>query len=305
MVETRSLDEATYLRYRREILEYLGFRPFGTAAQQELTNHLQAMVRCQARPKFMLLRALNFLEQRKVEIPTLRTLSDIILGEIRQHRGKLNQCLDRALSLNARSLVEDLLDKSDGDDETSQKFQRYRLTLLKRVSQSTKVKKIRAAVEDLLTVRELFEQVESVFASLDLSHEGVRYYANSVLKSQIFQVARRQEDDRHLHLVCFIAHQYLRMQDTLVDIFLLSVQTSVNACRRQHKEAYYEGRAARRRSLREFAVSVDTHALSPLSKIESIAFDVGLDDTQKVEQIQSVLSSRAQDRRGVVTLQYQ
>ena len=65
----------------------------------------------------MLLRALDFLEQRKVEIPTLRTPSDIILGEIQQHRSRLNQCVDRALSVNARSLVEDLLDKSGGDDE--------------------------------------------------------------------------------------------------------------------------------------------------------------------------------------------
>ena len=69
----RSLGEATYRRYRSEILEYLGFRPFRTAAQQELVYHLEPMVRCQARPKFMLLRALDFLEQRKVEIPTLRT----------------------------------------------------------------------------------------------------------------------------------------------------------------------------------------------------------------------------------------
>ena len=247
----------------------------------------------------MLLRAMNFLEQRKVEIPTLRTLSDIILGKIQQRRRHLNQCVDSALSVNARSLIENLLDKSGGDDNASRKFQRYRLTLLKRVSQSTKVNKIRAAVEDLRTLHALFAQVESVFVSLDLSHEGVRYYANSVLKSQVFQVARRQEDDRHLHLVCFVAHQYLRMQDTLVDIFLQSVQTSVNACRRQHKEADYEGRAARRRSLREFAASVGTHALNPLSEIESIAFDVDLDDAHKVEQIQLVLSSRGQERRRV------
>jgi len=298
-VQICSLDEATYRRYRKEILEYLGFRPFGKSVQRELANHLQPMVRCQARPKFMLLRALDFLEQRKLEIPTLRMLSDIILGGIGEHRRELNRSIDIALSASTRSLLDGLLEKCGDDNETSRRFQRYRLTLLKHISQSTKVKKIRAAVEDLLTLRELFERIELVFASLDLSHDGVRYYANSVLKSQIFQVARRQEDDRHLHLICFIAHQYFKMQDTLVDVLLQSVQTSVNACRRQHKEAYYEGRAARRRSLREFAVSVGKHALDPLSEIEAIAFDMSLGDAQKVERIQSILSSRGHESRRV------
>jgi hypothetical protein len=60
-----------------------------------------------------------------------------------------------------------------------------------------------------------------------------------VLKSRIFQVSRRAEDDRHLHLVCFITHQFLRLHDALIDVLLLSVQSTLNACEREHKERYY------------------------------------------------------------------
>jgi hypothetical protein len=43
--------------------------------------------------------------------------------------------------------------------------------------------------------------------ALALNHEGIAYYANSVIKSEIFQLARRDQEDRYLHLVAFIAHQ--------------------------------------------------------------------------------------------------
>jgi Domain of unknown function (DUF4158) len=41
----------------------------------------------------------------------------------------------------------------------------------------------------------------------------IQEYANSVLKSEIFQIARRHDEDRYLHVLAFIAHQYYRLQD--------------------------------------------------------------------------------------------
>jgi hypothetical protein len=87
-------------------------------------------------------------------------------------------------------------------------------------------------------LRPLYGAVESAVTALDLTPEGVRYYANAVLKSRVFQVSRRAEEDRHLHLVCFIAHQFLRLHDVLIDILLLAVQSALNTCQREHKERY-------------------------------------------------------------------
>jgi hypothetical protein len=38
-----------------------------------------------------------------------------------------------------------------------------------------------------------------------------------VLRSEIFQIIRRNDPDRYLHLLAFVAHQYYRLQDNLVD----------------------------------------------------------------------------------------
>jgi hypothetical protein len=49
---------------------------------------------------------------------------------------------------------------------------------------------------------------------------GIRYYAESVLRSEIFQPTRRDDPDPYLHVIAFIAHQFYRLQDNLVDVSL-------------------------------------------------------------------------------------
>jgi hypothetical protein len=64
----------------------------------------------------------------------------------------------------------------------------YKLTLLKKLSQSTKPSKIKETITDLLVVQGLYRDFLPILCALDLNHEGVWYYAHSVIKSEIFQV---------------------------------------------------------------------------------------------------------------------
>ena len=158
----------------------------------------------------MLLQVLKLLETRKTEIPRAYALTELITYESQQHRRALTATIEAHLSPMHRAWLDALLDKQESLWQPEPHVQRYKLTLLKRFSQSTKPAKIRANIEDLRILRPLYQEMEAVAEALDLTPEGVRYYANAVLKSQIFQVARRADDNRHLHLVCFIIHQFLR-----------------------------------------------------------------------------------------------
>ena len=248
MVDLSTYDEkATSSRHRKLILEYLGVREFGAEAQQELGPEICGMVRAQDRPKFMLHRVVDLLKARKIEVPTAYTLTALIGQEIQRHRGELIAVVDQQLSPEQRALLDALLDKPS---QAEGPLQRYTLTLLKRFSQSTRPSKIKANVDDLRILRDLYRQLEAVVESLDLTQEGMRYYAHSVLKSQVFQIARRSDEDRYLHLICFVAHQFFRLQDTLVDVLLTCVQNTLNTCKRQHKEIYYEQRVEHRRSVK-------------------------------------------------------
>jgi hypothetical protein len=125
----------------------------------------------------------------------------------------------------------------------------YKLTLMKKLSQSTKPSKVKERVADLNLVEDLYHSLGPVLDALALNHEGIAYHANSVIKSEVFQLARRDDEDRYLHLIAFIAHQYYRLQDNLVDVLITSLQSYQNSALREHKDQCYARREQRNPSL--------------------------------------------------------
>ena len=294
-------DKASASRHRRLTLDYLGFRPFNRQARQEMAQEIRMMVRSQMRPKAIFLQLLKLLETRKTEIPSAFALTELITNESQQHKRDLTETIEAHLSPTHRALLDALLEKQEALWQPEPHVQRYKLTLLKRFSQSTKPARIKGNIEDLRVLKPLYHEVEAVADALDLTPEGVRYYANSVLKSRIFQVSRRAEDDRHLHLVCFIMHQFLRLHDVLIDTLLLSVQSALNTCEREYKERYYSGRIDQRQALQTLADEVSESMGNPLADIEAIAFNEYLSDTAKVGYIQAILSQGQAQHRSVAS----
>ena len=299
MFDLRAYEDTTARRHRQIILDHLGFQAFEEPAKHRLLTEIHPLIRSQARPKAIVLHALDILARRKTEIPSAYLLTELIVREIRRHKGTLTEAIDAQVPAESRALLEILLAKPAEGTESPPHVQRFKRTLLKTISQSTKPAKIAATLDDWHTLQLLHTEFSPIIAALDLTPDGLRYYANAVLKSQVFQVVRRVDEDRHLHLICFIAHQFYRLQDTLVDILLTVVQTALNAGKRQHKEQYYAARKGQRQAARTFVECVDQGALSPLQAIEAIAFSPALSDPEKVQRIQDVLTAGSPQRGAV------
>jgi hypothetical protein len=178
-------NKASASRHRRLTLDYLGFRPFNALARQEMTQEIRVMVRSQMRPKAIFLQLLKLLETRKTEIPSAYTLTELITQASQQHKRELTATIEAHLSPTHRALLDALLEKQEPLWQPEPQVQRYKLTLLKRFSQSTKPGKIKSNLEDLRILRPLYHDVEAVASALDLTPEGVRYYANSVLPTSM------------------------------------------------------------------------------------------------------------------------
>lgn len=293
VIDKEDYDKTTASRHRSMILDYQGYKEFDEAIREELVREIRSMARSQLKPRFMFFQSLDILRRQKVEFPNVWTLNELISGEIKLHKASLSDVVDQWMDKATRDFLDALLESSDESDGPLGKS---KLALLKRISQSMKPAKIKATVDDFRVVRELYAKVETVLNHLDLTPEGVRYYAEYVMKFRVFQVGQRNDTDRYLHLACFAAHQCYRLQDTLVDILLKAVQNTTGTCQREHKEIYYDGRNERRNSIRRFLNRVNNGAFNPLGRIESIAFNHELDDVAKVRQIQDVFDSAKDDR---------
>jgi TnpA family transposase len=223
---------------------------------------------------------------RKIEIPSYTILVNLIIDEIKKHKQELVRIIENLLDSETKNMLDALFEK---EDNQSSKVKRYKLTLLKKFNQSTRPKKIKENIEDLQTLKELFQALENILKELNLTHEGIRYYAHSVIKSEIFQVSRRADEDRYLHLIAFVVHQFFRLQDILIDIFLIAVQNNINTATREHKEIYYERRKEKNESVKKVVNYLDKN-LFTISSIRKIINTPYLSNEEKIERIQVVLS---------------
>ena len=298
-VSIKSYGKQTWLRHQTLILDCLGFGAFDEQAQQLVIEQIQSLVRSQTRAKRIFQHIVDFLIQKKIEIPSYHLLSYLILGETNKHKQELTQVVEQQLTTKVRELLDRLLDKEDSLDVEHSKIRRYRLTLLKRFSQSRKPSKIRENVEDFQTLHNLYQEVKPVLKSLDLSQDGVRYFATSVLKAQTSQLLLKSEEDRYLHIIAFIAHQYYRLHDMLIDVLILSTKATVNKVQRLHKEKCYEQRPRQSQQLNKFVNELDNNLISPMKRIEIIVNNDSLSDCQKVTQVKAILAERKAERSEV------
>lgn len=289
--------EATYRRIRMAILRHFGCSEFDAQAKNIAVQEIRSMVRSQLRPRLIIEQLVEILIRRKIEIPGYHTLSSLIASEINGHKRELVKLTETLLTENAKKLLDQLMESNDA---SSAKLKRYELTLMKKFSHSLQPSAIKENVEQLLALRELYSELRLVIEKLDLTREGIRYFATYVLKSPAWRLSARERHDRYLHLITFVAHQYFQLQDFLVDVFLNSVTAINNAARREHKERCYEQRTQKNSSLANVIEAVEK-LLNGYAEIHDISHRHGLLSDKKIELIKKLLEENESAIRNART----
>ena len=181
----------TRTRHQQIVLDFHGFAPFGKTAEAALAVEIATMARTHLKPRLIFDRCVDFLIQRRVQVPRAGTLLELIRSGLQARKAELVALVDAHITAAARDLLDDLFTAPEEQN-------RYRLTLLKKLSQSTKPTRIREAIADFETLAVLHGELETILSVLDLGVAGIRYYAGSVLKSRMFQLQQRSESDRYM-----------------------------------------------------------------------------------------------------------
>jgi TnpA family transposase len=287
----------TSSRHRAFILDFYGFKSFRPHGRPVLAEEIARLVQSQIKPKVIFRRCVDVLIREKIEVPGYFPIAAQILIAIKTHNQTLTNAVDRTLDANSRELLNDLLTQEpvEGKDIPG-KTSAYKLTLMKKLSQSTKPSKIKERVADLDLMKGLHLQLNRALRALALKPEGVRYYADIVIRSKIFQLIRRNDPDRYLHLLTFIAHQYYRLQDNLVDTLLASLRSFQNGALRAHKEQCYARREQHHEALKMLLASLEHGLVGTLTTIGNITEDRVLSDAEKVTRIRALLAQRETHR---------
>lgn len=272
----------TRARHQQLILDFYGFAPFDEAARKALAVEIATMARMHLKPRLVFDRCVDFLIQRRVQVPQSGTLLELIRSGLQARKTELVTLMDAHLTDGARGLLDDLFTAPDEQN-------RYRLTLLKKLSQSTKPTRIKEGVADFERLTALYDQLEDILSVLDLGIAGIRYYAGSVLKSELFQIHRREANDRYIHAAAFVAHQFFRCQDNLVDLWLSVMASFQTTVAREHKERLLEGRKDQQQQLKAVVDDLDVSVFGLIREIRSLTDADDLSDAQKITKIRALL----------------
>ena len=190
-IKIASYNKQTLARHQKMLLDFFGYHRFDAKARDLLIREIAELVSTHVGPKVILLEAIEFLIQHRVALPGYSTLADLIGDEINRHKRSLIEIVNSHLTDAQRQNLDLLLVKEAGANGEPSQVQRSHLTLLKKFHQSTKPSRIKENLADWQRLSGLYSEVESVIMALGLSPQGLSYYAQAVIKAEIFQVTRR------------------------------------------------------------------------------------------------------------------
>jgi TnpA family transposase len=292
-IDLSQYTRTTFERHQDLILANMGVRKFDPKRRKLLTDEAHRLCFGQMKPRLMFMSLVDFLKSQKIEIPNYHTFAEIITDSLRGFERSLIENIRNRLPADKKQLLDKLLDLGEdyaNGDKQDLKIKRYKITLLKKSYQSTKPSKIKSNIKDLQYLGDLFGEVGSVISSLSLSPELIQYYAQVVIKSQIFQISRRDER-KYLLLMSFVAYQYYRLNDILIETLMQSVRSTLNATEREHKEAFYNQRKERNRRFDAFSQKI-TEYLTAVGQVRSILDDHLLSSDAKIGTLQELFSER-------------
>jgi Domain of unknown function (DUF4158) len=150
-------------RHRAFILDFYGFKPFRPRGRPVLAEEIARLVRSQIKPKVILWRCVDVLIRAKIEVPGYFYIAGQVLSAIKTHNHTLGATIERTLDSATRKVLDNLLTQEPlAANTVPGKTSAYKLTLLKKLSQSTKPSKIKERVADLEVAKGLYHQLDRV-----------------------------------------------------------------------------------------------------------------------------------------------
>lgn len=296
-IETDGYDKQTALRQQQAILEFFGFCRFAQGGPELAARFAATQAQAHRRPKSIFLELVETLVRHHIALPKYYVLAGLLARAGNLYKQELMRLVEVHLPPASRVLLDGLLAQEDlPASAPTPSPQSYPLTLLKKFSHSAKPAKIKDNLAALQALQSLYRSLAPTLKLLGLTEAGLRYYAQAVLKAEIFQISRRVAPDRYLHLLAFIAYQTAKLQDLLADSFLQSVQTTLNTAAREHKELYFSSRTERRERFQTVLTELDENLLAAFLEIQTIIAAETGEAAEKLLLINELLSVQAAPR---------
>ncbi len=300
-VDFTNYGRETYRRIKQQVLDLTANFPFDEKVYEMISTEAYEVLPNQMKPRLIFLHLVEVLRGKRIELPSYHRLANIVIEESNRYTQKQQLLLAQKLTREDKAVLDTLLAKliDEEKEATSQAYNRYKITLLKKFHQSTNLHKVKVNIEDLVILKGYYKRIQGILKSVGFTPQTIRYYAEAVLRYRVYQIDRRNAMDKYLHLLCFIAHQVYYLQDVLVDT-LIAIMKSVNSSiTKKHKDHYYEQRQERLRAAQQaISMARESYEATAFSKNElrKIVQDSALSSEEKIIAIVAMIDSEQESQ---------
>lgn len=212
----------TVSRHRQLIRQALGFTAFLGSGRAMAQQEVDQLVSRQVHPEQIFWSLCSFLRTHRIEVPTHFALAELIRGAVRLYEDQIDTILNEQLTDLQVALLDDLLQKLPNDASGRSIHQ---LARLKGAQELMRLSVIRQNGRVLVDLKECYAGLLPLIQVLDLSVEFIEYYAEYVLRADVFHVKRRSR--KYLILLCFVQYQYFHVSDILLQTFLQATELAL------------------------------------------------------------------------------
>jgi TnpA family transposase len=285
-IDLKTYSRQKFAHHKGIIIELTSWKCFDEIVIKELKLEIQFMLRSQTRHKVIFEALVDKLISKKIEIPSYNLLANLIDQEYRNYDEKIDHILISTLGDSVISELNTMLNRNQSNAESGENFDNtpYILTTLKRFNQSNRPGKIHKNLVALTSLKSLFTKLEPARKQIDFTNEGIKYYASLTIKQELFQLARRNENERLIYFYCFIVSQYQKLQDLLVDTIYYTVYSYQNQAKKAMETSYLETKTDNDKFFELVKVSRKKQAASYHS-MKKIIQDNSLGAELKIQQL--------------------
>lgn len=281
--EGENYHRATYFRHRKIILAHFAFEPYQPNTHLvQVEQAIKEQVYSWESPKFIFTYLLEWLEHRRIELPTYHQLQKTITNSIRLRDQQTKQKFIALLQQEHRLILDTLLEKHN---ETGQEM--YRFIWLQQLSPSDSPTQIKTNTAKLSLVQSIYKTMQPVLDTLALNGDAIRHFGELVRHTKSSHLLRKPSLDRYFQLTLFCAYQRCVFEDWMTQTFVSVCKSATHKAIGKEKQRLFEHRNQRRAAFQQ-VMNLAENANEILEQVRLIAW-LDVPSKEKEYQLQQLL----------------
>jgi TnpA family transposase len=214
---------ATWHGHKTDLSNFYGFYSF-KEQKQLVVKEVDDMVNRALKPKQIFYHIINFLLEKRIELPTYTAIALVITDAFNNMENKFIDSIDKLLSPEDKLLLDELILLPVKEGPVS-RHNPYLISALKTPTQEISATTISKSVDQFRIISDMFKHFEVLFKDISISDALVNYHARWMVLVEHAQFnALKDTNKKYLYLLSFIVFQYRLRQDHFVEILLKITQ---------------------------------------------------------------------------------